>query len=167
MELGLGLVMISSDGGFLDRAVHPLDLSVGPGMIGFGQSMVDVVDGTGVFKGMGSKDFSLGDGQLDVRRGRTAIARGGEVGAVVSQDSVDLIGNGPDQLVEEVGGGTAGGFSNQPGKGELGSAVHGNKQVEFSLLRADLSQVNVEVTDGIGFELFTSGAWDIQIAAAD
>ena len=73
-ELSLGLVMISANGGFLDGAVHPLDLSVGPRMIGFGQSVVDVVAGTGVFKGMSPKDLASGYGLLDVRRCRTAVA---------------------------------------------------------------------------------------------
>ena len=42
-ELAVQLVMISLDCRVLDRPVHPLDLSVGPGMIGLGQSMFDPV----------------------------------------------------------------------------------------------------------------------------
>jgi len=67
--------MISADGGFLDCAVHPLDLSIGPRMIGFGQSVVDIVAGTSMFKGMSPKDLASGNGQLDIRRCRTAVAR--------------------------------------------------------------------------------------------
>ena len=43
--------------------------------------LVDVVAGTGVFKGMSPKDLASGYGLLDVRRCRTAVAWGGEMGA--------------------------------------------------------------------------------------
>src|SRR4051794_32851143 len=33
-ELRVGLVVIAPNGGFLESAVHPLDLTVGPGMFG-------------------------------------------------------------------------------------------------------------------------------------
>ena len=33
-ELLVGLVMVALDGGVLDGSVHPLDLTVGPGMVG-------------------------------------------------------------------------------------------------------------------------------------
>src|ERR1700679_1210338 len=106
-------------------------------MIGFGQPVVDVVAGAGMFKGMSPKALTCGHGQLDLWRCRTAVAWGGEVGAIVSGNSVDLIGNSFDQLLEKVGGGPAGGLFNQPGKSELGSAIHGDEQIELPLLSAD------------------------------
>jgi predicted RNA methylase len=42
-ELFVGLVVIALDRGVLDGAVHPLDLTVGPGMVGLGQTMLDAV----------------------------------------------------------------------------------------------------------------------------
>src|SRR5271156_316438 len=46
-EVGLQLlvcvVVVAFDGRFLDRAVHSLDLSVGPGMVDFGEAMLDAV----------------------------------------------------------------------------------------------------------------------------
>ena len=35
--------MIAFDGGLLDRAVHPFDLAVGPGMPDLGEAMFDAV----------------------------------------------------------------------------------------------------------------------------
>ena len=40
-KLAVRLVVIPLHGRVLDRPVHPLDLPIGPGMIGLGQSMFD------------------------------------------------------------------------------------------------------------------------------
>jgi len=40
-QLGMAVVMIAFDGCLFDRAVHPLDLAVGPGMLHFGQAVFD------------------------------------------------------------------------------------------------------------------------------
>lgn len=42
--------MISLDGGLFEGPVHAFDLPVGPRVARFGQSMIDVVLGTGKFK---------------------------------------------------------------------------------------------------------------------
>ncbi len=42
-ELFVGLVVVALDRGILDGAVHPLDLTVGPRMVGLGQAMLDAV----------------------------------------------------------------------------------------------------------------------------
>ena len=42
-ELIADSVMVAFDGRFLDGAVHPLDLSVGPGMARLGEAVIDVV----------------------------------------------------------------------------------------------------------------------------
>jgi len=42
-ELFVGLLMVAPDRGVLDGAVHPLNLTVGPRMVGFGQAMLDAV----------------------------------------------------------------------------------------------------------------------------
>jgi hypothetical protein len=36
----------------LDGAVHPLGLTVRPGMLGLGQPMIDIVEGAGIFEGV-------------------------------------------------------------------------------------------------------------------
>lgn len=42
-QLIMAVVVEALHGGFLDRAVHALDLSIGPGMVGFGQSVLSPV----------------------------------------------------------------------------------------------------------------------------
>ena len=69
-------VVVGPQGGFLDGAVHALDLAVGPKMVGFGHTLIDVVAGTGDFEGMRADEFSALQGGLDVRRGRPGRYRG-------------------------------------------------------------------------------------------
>src|SRR5215470_6625761 len=42
-KLLMTVVMVALDGGFLDGAVHSLDLAIGPGMIDFGETVLDAV----------------------------------------------------------------------------------------------------------------------------
>ena len=51
-QLLVGLVVEAFDGRLFDRAVHALDLAVGPRMPGLGQAMVNVVLGTGMLERM-------------------------------------------------------------------------------------------------------------------
>ena len=78
--MGVTVVVIGAHGGLLDRAVHALDLAVGPGMVGFGQTVINVVTGAGDFKGVGAKMLAPLPGQLDVGGGGTDVAGRGEVG---------------------------------------------------------------------------------------
>ena len=65
----MGFVEVAFDGCVLDRAVHSLDLPVGPGVLGLGQPMVDVVLGAGVFEGVRPDGLSGVESRPDVRRG--------------------------------------------------------------------------------------------------
>ena len=42
-QLRMAVIMVPFDGGLLDRPVHPFDLPVGPGMLDFGESVLDPV----------------------------------------------------------------------------------------------------------------------------
>ena len=51
-QLVVGGVVEALDCGLLDGAVHPLDLAVGPGMLGLSQAMIDIVAGAGHVEGV-------------------------------------------------------------------------------------------------------------------
>jgi hypothetical protein len=92
-QWGMAIVVISTHGGLLDRAVHAFDLAVGPGMVGLGQAVINVVAGTGGFEGMSTEDLALLPGPLDVGRSGADVTRGGgEGGAVVGENGVDFTG---------------------------------------------------------------------------
>ena len=88
-------------------------------MIGLGQPVIDVVLGAGVFEGVRPNELSSLQGGLDVRRRRARIAWCGEVGSVVGEDRVDLVGDGGDQAAQEVSRGGARHFLVQLDEGEL------------------------------------------------
>ena len=49
-KLLVSLVMIAVNGGILEGSVHALDLTIGPGMVGFCEAMFDVVRLTNTVK---------------------------------------------------------------------------------------------------------------------
>lgn len=52
-QLVMGFVVEAFNARFCDRPVHALDLSIGPGMLGFGEAVIDSVAGTGHDERMG------------------------------------------------------------------------------------------------------------------
>jgi len=54
-ELVLGFVVISFYGRLFDCSVHPLDLPIGPRMIGLGQPMLDPMFSTGAIERMAAE----------------------------------------------------------------------------------------------------------------
>ena len=66
-KLVVAFVVEAPNGGVLDGAVHSLDLSVGPWMLGLGRTVLDVVPGAGEFEGVGPEKFAVCDGFLDER----------------------------------------------------------------------------------------------------
>ena len=87
LELVMGFVVIAPDGGFLEGAVHPFDLTVGPWMVRFGETMLDP---------MLAADAVEHVQPVAGRRAgsRKAVA---ELDAVIGQDSVYPVGNSLDQ----------------------------------------------------------------------
>lgn len=96
------VVVVTLDGGVLDCAVHPLDLAIRPGMLGFRGAMLDAELRACVFEDMRPDGLSLSQGLDDQGRGRTAGAWRGEVRAVVGQDDADLVGNRFDEMPQEL-----------------------------------------------------------------
>jgi len=122
-KLIMALVVEALDGRVLDGPVHPLDLTVRPRMARLGQTMFDVEIGAGRLEGVATEEHLLGAHDLDLRRRPGVAGRLGEVGAVVGEHGVDLVGNRGSKGPEEVAGNPAGGLLVQLGEGELGGPV--------------------------------------------
>ena len=103
-QLIVGFVEVAFDGGVLDRAIHPLDLAIRPRMLWLRQPVVNIIDGAGIFEGMRSEWFVVGDHLSDFHW-RPGVAGGiGEVGSVIGKDRVDLVRDGLNQPTQEVCG---------------------------------------------------------------
>lgn len=80
--------------------------------------------------------------------------------SIIGKECVDFIGNAFDKLSQEVASRLPCGLLNKAGEDELGCAINGYKEVEFTLLGVNLGQINMEVSDGIRFELLLFGRVD-------
>ena len=84
LELLMGLVVIPFDRRFLECSVHPLHLTVRPGMVGLGQPMFDAVLNTNPVEDVGKREF--------------VFFTVGELNTVVGQYRVQLVRNQLDEV---------------------------------------------------------------------
>ena len=152
-QLVVGFVVVALDGGVFEGSVHPLDLAVGPGVLRFGQAMIDAALGAGILKGVCPDRLSGVDGRLDIGGGRAGVPGRGEVSAVIGEHRVHPVGHGGDEMAQEVGGGAARDLLVQFDNGELGCPVDRHQQVKLALFGAHFGDVDVKVADRVGFEL--------------
>ena len=160
-EVLVGFVVEAFDGCFLEGPVHAFDLVVVPRMFGLGQSVVDVGFGASELEGMGSEDLSSFECEPDLRGSRAAIAGCGEMHSVVGEHRVDLLGDGLDQRIKEVGRNSLGGSLVDFDEGELRGPVDGDEGVKLALLGANLRDIDVEVADRVRLELVAP--WPVAI----
>ena len=135
LEVG---VMEGLDGGFLDGAVHPLGLAVGPGMIGLGELVLDAVLAADAVEDVA---HPLGSGPIAVLR------QVGEGHAVVGQHGMDGIREGGHDVAEKGGTVQFGRGRQESHVGELGHPVDGEEHEEFALGQAQLADIDMDVAD--------------------
>ncbi|GHB13902.1 hypothetical protein GCM10007159_40300 [Modicisalibacter luteus] len=122
----------------LDGAVHPFHLSVGPGVEGLRQPMLDTVAVTDDIEDMWLVGFCPG------------LLR--ELHPIVRQHRMDAVRQGLQRIFEEVGGDLPRHLSIQLGMNEPGGPVHGDEQVGLALTRADFTDIDVQVADRVTLE---------------
>jgi hypothetical protein len=150
-EFIMSFVIEALDGSVLDGAVHPLDLAIGPRMLRLGETVIDVVAGAGHFEGVSPEELLTCDHLLDLGQRPTLAIR--EVDAVVRENGVNLIGNGFDEVAQEVCCNTGRDSFVQFSIGELGGSIDRHKKVKLALGGVDLGYVDMEIADWIGLEL--------------
>src|SRR5258708_25237446 len=147
-ELFVGVIEEAFDGGFLDGAVHAFDLSVGPGMVGLGQTVADAMTKTGAIEGVSTPSC---------RKPSTILRQIGELDSVVGEHSVDAIGNCPNECFEEGCGRLHIGLFKEFDHSELRGPVDGHEEVEFAFGRSHFRQIDMEEADRIAVELLPPG----------
>ena len=152
IELLMCVVVIALDGCFLDRAVHSLDLTIGPRMLGFGQPVLDTELRAGVFEAVCPDRFAFGQGFNDQGYSRSSGARCGEVGTVVGQDDVDLVWNRCDEMAQEITGGAPFCLTMKFDVGELAGAIDRHEQVELAFGGLHLGDIDMEEANRIALE---------------
>jgi hypothetical protein len=102
-----------------------------PWIIGFGEAMLDTMFGT--------------DSVKQKWEGVEVIGTVSELNSIVGQDGVDFVGNISNQTTQEVSGDGSSHALVQPSKGKLTGAVYGDKQVQFTFLCLNFSDVEVKI----------------------
>ena len=138
-QLLVVLVVVSAHCGALDRAVHALDVAVGPGVVHLGQPVPDAA--------------LAADAIEDVTEGVSVLRPVGELHAIVGEHSVDAIGRGLDQISQEPRGGHLARLPYEAGEGELAGAIYGHEQGELALAGAQLRDFDVKIADRVASEL--------------
>lgn len=81
VQVVMSCVVILSHGGFFERPVHPVHLTLGPGMVGCGQPMVNPMLMTNAFKEMlQSVNLAVASRELDAVIGQHRVALVGDRG---------------------------------------------------------------------------------------
>lgn len=146
-QLVVAVVVVALNRGLFDGAVHALDLAVGPGMIGFRETVVDAMQQTDPIEWMAAK---AGCWSLSI------LWKISELDAVVGEHGMNPIRNSRDQRLQEGCGGSHVRTLDQFHESELGSAVDSHEEVELAFGGADFGQIDMEVADRIVLELLLS-----------
>ena len=144
-KLIVGLVMIAAHGCFFQGAVHALDLAVGPGMVRFGEPVLDSVFPAAYIEHVGgvTRGWAIG-----------VPWREGELNAVIGEHGMDFVGDRFDEGCQEGRRGHAICFFSELGEGEFAGPVDGHEEEELSLRGLHLGDVDMEEADRICLERF-------------
>ena len=138
------LVVEDPDSCFLDGSVHPLGLTVGPGVIRLRQSVFDTM----------LKTYTIEDVRPEEAAGwALAVARQiGECHSVVGEHLVYLIGKCGDDVSEEGGTFHLPGVLVELDVGELRDPIDGEEQDEFAVGVCKFAAVDMDVPNIVSFE---------------
>ncbi len=151
-QLIVGFVVEAFYSRVLDRSVHPLDLTLGPRMIGHGQPVLDPV--------------GLADHVESHRSGVDGVPVPGmlcDLDAIIGKNRVDLIGHSLKHVLQELPGGLSVSRCNELSDGKLGRSVNAHKEIELTFSRLHLGDVDMEKPDGVAFELLALGLVTLDI----
>lgn len=142
-ELIVAIIVIAAHGRLFQGSVHALDLPIRPGMIDLCETMLDAMFVTYAVE--------------NVVEGVFMPLLIGELNTVVGQNGMYFIRHDSNEVAQELSGLHLSTFLMQLGIGELGGAIYRHEQAEFAFLRVYFGNVDMEVADGILFELLLRG----------
>ena len=146
------VVMEAFDGCFLDCPVHPLNLTVRSGMIGFRQTMFDPVSFADHVEAHGA------------RPGRIAVTGLiSELDAVICQNDMDPIRNDAQEIFEEFPGRLPISFFDQLRDSEFACPVNRHEEVQLAFSGLDFRYVEMKKTNWVALEALAFGLVSLDI----
>ncbi len=135
----MGIEVVRVDARIFESAVHALHVPICPRMFRFGQAVVN-----------GMLEANLVKQRLE---GIFVVRTIGKLNPVVSQNCVDFIWNSIEKMAQEFGSDGTGRLLVYLKKCKLRGSVNCHKQVKLAFFRGYLSDVDVKIANGIGFEV--------------
>ena len=164
-QLVVVLVVEALDGRVLDRAVHALDLAVGPRVVRLGQPVLDPVclaDHVEAHRpGVDGVPVAGLLGELDAPR--HCLSDRWRSNGSIGQDRVDLVGHGFEHVLEELACSLSVIFFNELSNGELGRPVDADEQIELPFAGLHLCDIDVKEADRVALELLPLGLVTLDI----
>jgi hypothetical protein len=139
-ELIVAVVVVAPDSGILNCPVHSLDLTIGPRVTDFCQPVLD-----GIFPA---------DAHEDVLECAAVPFPVDELDAIIGEDGVDPVGDGANEVSQDLCSHRLSGLGVELGEGKLGRSVNSHKEIELALFGSDLGYIDVKVPDRVFFEGF-------------
>jgi hypothetical protein len=133
--------MEAFDGRLLDRSVHPLDLSVGPGVTRLREPVLDV-----------DRFADHVEAQLTRPGGITVTRLLGKLDAILGQDRVDPVWHRFQQVFKELPSLSSISLVDELGDREFTRAVDADEQVELTFGRLHLGDIHVKEADRVALE---------------
>ena len=141
-QLIMAVMMVALYGGLFDRAVHPLNLAVGPWMVGFRQTMLDPV---------GLTDHV--EAHWPRINGVPVAGLLGELNAIIGENGMDLTGHGFEHIPEQLPSGAPVSLIDELRHGELAGAINADKEIELAFNGLHFGDVDMKEPDRVALEL--------------
>jgi hypothetical protein len=148
-ELVVVVGMEALDGRVLDRAVHRLELAVGPGVVWLREAMLDTArpcPWTPGGQGLALTDHVEAHGPGNGWGSGFRAAR--RTNAGVGKNRVNLTGHGLEHVLQELPGCFPVCLLDELAHGKLAPAVNADEQVQLSFSGLNLGEVDMEEADG-------------------
>jgi hypothetical protein len=133
--------MEAFDGRVLDNAIHPLDLTIGPGAFRLSEAVLDVV-----------RLADHVEAHLTRPSGVTVAWLLGKLDAIVGQDRVDPVRHRLQQVLEGLPSRSSISLVDKLGDREFTRAVDANEQIELAFGGLHLGNIDVKEADRIALE---------------
>ena len=123
-------------------------------MVRFCQSVIDIKASASAFKSVTPEPFTCRPTLFDLFGHGVSVAGCCELRTIVGENLMDFIRHNFDKLSQKVSRNFACCPFMQLNEGDLRGTVNRDKHIEFAFFGAKFGNVDVEVPDGILFELF-------------
>ena len=130
-QLIMAVIVVAFYGGILDRAVHSLDLAIGPWMVGFGQSMFNPIRLADHIEAhlSGIDGIAVSGLLCELDAPRHCLSDQWRSNGSIRPNGVDFVGHNFQHILQKLPSSASIRRFGEFGDGELAGAVNGNEPI--------------------------------------